>query len=219
MRPGLPRTADFTYDRDDREGQVQGDALMPVQMLRQILIALSFALSACDVSAAAQTSNDERNPTTVATSHSGRSRPHDLLNRMTGHWVLTGVIAGRNTVHDIEASWVLQGNYVRISETSRERDTNGRPAYEAIVYVGWTGERYVCFWFDNTEVASVPITCSARDAPDLIALEFRDQSGTLTFTNTFAYSPADDSWEWRMANIRDGRPVLFGTVTLRRADD
>lgn len=187
-------------------------------MLRQILIALSFAVSAFDVSAAAQTSNGELNPTT-ATLRGERSRAHELLNRLTGHWVLSGVIAGRNTVHDIDASWVLQGNYVRISETSRERGTSGRPGYEAIVYVGWTGERYVCFWFDNTEVASVPITCSARDAPDLIALEFRDQGGALTFTNSFAYRPADDSWEWRMANIRDGHPVPFGTVTLRRAAD
>ncbi len=186
-------------------------------MFRQILIALCLAVSAVDMSAAAQTATGERNPTTTAPP-SGPSLAHELLDRMIGRWVLSGVIAGQNTVHDVDASWVLQGNYVRITETSRERDTSGRPAYEAIVYVGWTGERYVCFWFDNTEVASVPITCSARAAPDLIALEFRDQSGTLTFTNMFAYRRADDSWEWRMANLREGHPIPFGTVTLQRAE-
>lgn len=140
----------------------------------------------------------------------------DLLDRLVGHWVLTGTIAGQNTVHDVEASRVLQGNYVRISETSRERDAHGRPQYEANIYVGWLRDHYICVWLDNTEVASGEITCAAAPAPDAIPFEFRDRAGALNFVNRFVYHRADDSWEWQMDNIRGGQPVPFARVRLRR---
>jgi hypothetical protein len=119
-------------------------------------------------------------------------------------------------VHDVEAAWVLQGNYVRITEVSRERDDNGRPAYEAIVFVGWLDDHYVCTWLDNTEVASGEVACAAAPTADAIPFEFRDAQGALIFTNTFAYNRAEDTWEWRLDNIRDGAADPFARVTLRR---
>jgi hypothetical protein len=141
-----------------------------------------------------------------------------MLGRLVGRWVLTGTIAGRSTVHDVEADWVLQRNYVRLSEISRERRDNGQPIYEATIFVGWAeGPRhYVCFWLDNTEVASGDVTCSAANAQDAIALEFRDAQGALIFTNTFLYHPDGDTWEWRMDNIRENVAAPFGRVSLRR---
>jgi hypothetical protein len=111
---------------------------------------------------------------------------------------------------------VLQGNYVRISEVSRQRGDDGQPIYEATVFVGWLRDHYVCIWLDNTEVASGEVTCSAADAQDSIPFEFRDAQGSLVFTNTFAYHRADDTWEWRMDNIRNGAATPFARVTLRR---
>ena len=140
----------------------------------------------------------------------------ELLSKMTGHWVLSGVIAGRNTVHDVDAVGVLQGNYVRLTETSREKDEAGRPRYEAIIFIGWARDHYICFWLDNTEVASGEIACSAAPAGNSIPLEFRDTKGVLSFTNTFAYDRAADTWQWRMANVQDGKATPFGDVTLRR---
>jgi hypothetical protein len=152
----------------------------------------------------------------VKTEAAAGARPKDMLSKLVGRWVLTGVIAGERTVHDVEATWALQQTYVRLEEVSREKGANGAPAYEATIFIGWAKDHYFCIWLDNTEVASGDVTCSAADTPDAIPLEFRDGKGALIFDNTFTYRSADDSWEWRMVNVRDGAKETFGIVTLRR---
>jgi hypothetical protein len=59
------------------------------------------------------------------------SSPKDLLDKMTGHWVMTGVIANKQTTHDVDVDWVLNREYIRIHEVQREKDTNGGIGYEA----------------------------------------------------------------------------------------
>ncbi|MBL8550816.1 MAG: hypothetical protein JNJ73_12600 [Hyphomonadaceae bacterium] len=182
-------------------------------MLRQTLATLALVfLSACTQTLA--TAPAQESPSSAAPAPSAPAP--DLLGKMTGRWTLTGQIAGQNTVHDVEADWVLQESYVRITEVSRERDASGKPAYEAIVLIGWLKDHYVCFWFDNTEVASGDVTCRAPLTGDSIALEFRDGQGALIFTNTFAYRRAEDAWTWRMVGSENGQDALFGDVTLRR---
>jgi hypothetical protein len=80
----------------------------------------------------------------------------------------------------------------------------------------WLRDRYVCFWFDNTEVASGDVTCEAAWSAESIPFQFRDGQRALIFTNTFAYDRAHDTWEWRMDNIRSGAAAPFGRVVLRR---
>ncbi len=157
-------------------------------------------------------------PPTMHTADEQAGRAEELMDKLVGHWVLTGVIAGRETVHDVEAAWVLQRKYVRVTETSRERRGDGRPMYEATIYVGWleAAHHYVCVWLDNTEVASGDVTCQAAETPNAMPFEFRDAHGAITFTNSFVYERANDTWEWRMANIHDGASDPFGHVTLRR---
>ena len=60
-----------------------------------------------------------------------------LLDHLVGRWVLSGTIAGKSTTHDVSAERVLQDGYVRIHEVSREVNSNGAPAYEAIVFISF----------------------------------------------------------------------------------
>jgi len=54
---------------------------------------------------------------------------HDqLLDHLTGTWVLQGTIMGKETTHDVAAEWVLGHQYVRIHEVSREKNSQGLPA-------------------------------------------------------------------------------------------
>jgi len=186
-------------------------------MLRRMLISLGTALlAAC---AHADTGGSLRPLETVeGVPTQAASQPQEMLSRLVGRWVLTGVIAGQSTVHDVEASWVLQRNYVRLTEISRGRSRNGQPTYEATVFIGWVegAHRYVCIWLDNTEVASGDVTCSAAAARDAIPFEFRDAQGALIIANTFLYHAENDTWEWRMDNIRGSTVEPFGRVTLQR---
>lgn len=144
-------------------------------------------------------------------------QPRRLLERLAGPWVLEGQIAGAQTTHDVRGAMVLNGNYLRLEETSRETTADGAPAYQATVLIGWSEARsqYVCFWFDNTEVADVRTTCTARNVGDTIPLEFRNAKGDLIF-ETLMSAQADGSWRWRMSNVANGGRSLFADVRLRR---
>jgi hypothetical protein len=142
---------------------------------------------------------------------------HDqLLDHMTGNWVLQGMIAGKGTTHDVAAEWVLGHQFVRIHEVSRDKDARGFPAYEAMVVVGWdqpTGE-YVCAWLD-TYGGMTPATFGRgkRDG-DGIHFLFKDKDSV--FHTRFIYHPDAQNWEWRMdSEVKDGMKP-FARVKLTR---
>jgi hypothetical protein len=77
---------------------------------------------------------------------------HDvLLDDLQGSWVITGTIAGAKTTHDLTADWVINHQYLRLHEVSREREKDGRPSYEATVHIGWNQKTgtYGCVWLDD----------------------------------------------------------------------
>ena len=182
-------------------------------MLRRMLMILAMcALAACATDVRDSTESESRS------AHAGDSRTPELLDQLVGHWVLTGAVAGQNVVHDVDAAWALQGNYVRIGEVAREKGANGQPEYEATIFVGWheDSNRYVCIWLDNTEVASGGISCTASPAQDSIPFEFRDEHGTLVIATTFTYHRSDDTWDWQINNVDNGNAAPFATLSLHR---
>lgn len=146
-----------------------------------------------------------------------------LLAHMTGHWVLSGTIEGQNTVHDIEADWVLNG-YVRLHEVSREKTPQGSPAYEAIVFIARQpspkaatnsqGGQYVCFWLDNSVISGPNSPGTAIAAGNSLPFSFAGGS----FLNTMTYQPATDSWQWQMDGAdKAGTKSPFAALSLIRA--
>lgn len=158
---------------------------------------------------------------TLALTQAGAAKPdpqHELLDRLTGKWVLRGVIAKEQTTHDIDARWVLEKGYVQIHEVSREKDANGRPRYEALVYVVWdpkVGE-YACLWLDTTGVSTFAPEGIGHAKPggDKIAFVFKEAAGGVH--NTFAYDRAKDAWSWTIDNDVNGKLTPFARVTLTR---
>jgi hypothetical protein len=157
----------------------------------------------------------------IALSPAARSQGihDDLLDHMTGEWILHGTIAGQQTTHDITASWVLQHQYIRIDEVSREKDSLGHPAYEATVYVGRDvpGNRYACLWLDNTGSGGLaPQSIAyAPTSGDTIAYLFKGSDG-VPFHTTFLYNRPNDSWEWKMDTEDKGALQVFARVMLVR---
>ncbi|MGB8603430.1 MAG: hypothetical protein WCD42_14645 [Rhizomicrobium sp.] len=150
-----------------------------------------------------------------------------LLAHMTGHWVLSGTIEGQNTVHDVEADWVLNG-YIRLHEVSREKTPQGSPAYEAIVFIARQPSpeagpkaatnnqsgQYVCFWLDNTVISGPNSPGTATASGNSLPFTFAGGS----FLNTMTYLPATDSWHWQMDGVdKAGTKSPFAALTLTRA--
>jgi hypothetical protein len=142
-----------------------------------------------------------------------------LLERLAGAWVLRGTIGGQATTHDVTADWVLGHEYLRLREVSREKDAAGRPAYEAIVFIGQDpgSDGYACLWLDSTGgggLAGQSIG-HAKRAADAIAFVFKGSDGSL-FHTTFACDKAADAWQWLMDGEEGGKLVPFARLRLTK---
>ncbi|HLK31482.1 MAG TPA: hypothetical protein VKT29_00250 [Terriglobales bacterium] len=83
-----------------------------------------------------------------------------LLDHLAGNWVLRGTIAKRQTVHDVQAEWVLGHRYLRIHEVSREKNSKGQAQYEAMIFIARNETpkpHYACVWLDvyGADVAGI----------------------------------------------------------------
>jgi len=146
--------------------------------------------------------------------------PADLLNRLEGSWVLRGKIAGRPTVHDVQAHWILHHEYLQVNEVSRDKDSQGSPAYEAEILVSWEPKtnQYACLWLDSTAGGALTsqVTCRATPAVNAIPFVFTISPADSIHT-TFTYNEAADTWQWRIDNVTNGKLSRFADVELSRA--
>jgi hypothetical protein len=142
---------------------------------------------------------------------------HDeLLDRFQGSWVLQGTIAGKETTHDLTNDWVLNHQYLRIHEVSREKNAQGNPAYQAMVFVGWDqpNSRYFAIWLDIWGGFGKATVGYAPRSGDEIRFLFDDDK--TVFHTTFLYDRKADRWEWQMDNEDNGKLTPFARVKLTR---
>jgi hypothetical protein len=142
-----------------------------------------------------------------------------LLDRLTGSWTLQGTIAGRQTTHDIESEWVLGHEYLQLHETSREKNAQGQPSYEAIVLIEWNeaSNEYRCLWLDSTGGGGLMVpTAQGKRGNDQIAFLFKDKDEDSGVHTTFVYDKSADTWSWLMDNENRGKLTPFARVKLTR---
>lgn len=145
---------------------------------------------------------------------------HPLLDHLVGHWVLRGTVAGQSqpVTHDVDADWVIDRYYVRIHEISRERNKDGKPEYEAMVFVAWNKDgHYSCVWLDVFGGLSTLSIGVAAPKENELRFLFIEATGKPDLTNTFRYDPKDDSWVMLIDNIVNGVPKEFARLRLTRS--
>jgi len=157
--------------------------------------------------------------TPLITSAQQTTAQDSLLDRMIGEWVLQGTIAETEITHDVVIDWVLGHQYVRIKETSREKDLNGKSRYEATVFICWEQRlnQYSCLWLDNTGNGglSAQAIAHAKADGDKIGLLSKGIDSSL-FHTTFAYNRDTDTWRWIMDGEENGNLQPFARVVLTR---
>ena len=143
----------------------------------------------------------------------------ELLDHMAGNWVMRGTIGGTQVTHDLVAEWVLGHQYLRFHEVAREVDSEGAPAYEAIVFIGWNQNlsRYTCLWLDVTgSGARFPdATGYAEPAGDKLAFVF-DTGDESVINTTFTYDREADEWHWLIEIDQSAKRSTFARVSLTR---
>jgi hypothetical protein len=158
-------------------------------------------------------------PAALAQTQATRA-PEALLDKMTGHWVMTGTIGKKPTTHDVDVDWVLKREYIRIHEVSRDKDANGDAGYEAWIYLVWNAKarEYAVMWLDNTAATNFAPEGVGHAKPDddRIPIVWKDADGGGIHT-TFAYDRANDTWSWTIDNLdKSGTSSSFAKVTLTR---
>ena len=146
--------------------------------------------------------------------------PEALLDKMTGHWVLTGTISRKPTTHDVDVEWILKREYIRLHEVSRSKDAAGEPEYEAWIYIVWDPKKreYAVLWLDNTAAFTFDAAGIGHAKPDgdRIPMLFKDPDGGGIRT-TFGYDRSNDTWSWTIDNVdKTGTLSPFAKVTLTR---
>lgn len=141
-----------------------------------------------------------------------------LLNKLTGTWVMRGTIAKKETTHDFVAKWVLEKEYVQIHETSREKDAQGKPLYEAIIYLSWDTNKnqFACMWLDTTAVSSftpVGIGHLGKDGKHIV---FHFDQGNEGIETTFAYDEKGKSWTLNIDNVEPNKKSVFARLSLTK---
>ena len=142
-----------------------------------------------------------------------------LLERMVGKWVLNGTIEGKETTHDVVTEWVLDHQYLQIKEVSREISGNGKPVYDAIVFISRNQKlnQYSCLWLDNTGNGGLSGQAIGHAKANGEKLEFVFKySETSIFHTTFVYNFQEDSWQWFMDDEENGKLQPFARLKLTR---
>jgi hypothetical protein len=142
-----------------------------------------------------------------------------LLDHMTGKWILKGTIAGTETTHDISSEWVLGHQYIQIKEVSREKDSSGKPVYDAIVFItrDQNSNEYTCLWLDNTGNGGLNGKAIGHAKSNINKIEFIFKgSDNSNFHTTFEYSRDTDTWRWFMDSEDNGKLQSFARLTLKR---
>ncbi len=156
----------------------------------------------------------------VSKKQSEKATPEFLMEKMTGKWMLRGTINKEKVTHDVFVDRILNRQYVRIHEVSREKDASGKPAYEAWLHIAWdkaNGE-FVVMWLDNTGITNFSPDGVGHGKPEGDRIPFiwklADGSG---IHNTFAYERTSNTWSWNIDNLdKSGKASPFGRVTLKR---
>jgi hypothetical protein len=142
-----------------------------------------------------------------------------LMDKMTGQWVMTGTVSNKATTDDVDVDWVLNRQYIRIHEVSRDNGGGGI-GYEAWVYLVWDAKKgeYAVLWLDNTAATNFAPEGIGHAKPDgdRIPIVIKDADGAAIHT-TFAFDLVTDSWTWAIDNVdKAGKTSPFARLMLTR---
>jgi hypothetical protein len=141
----------------------------------------------------------------------------ECISNLAGSWKISGTIQRQVANHSVDAQWVLNHQFLQIHEKSLDAPTEGRPAYEAIVMIGYdnASERYVAHWNDIYGGRFSETLGYGTKSGNQIEFVFEYPDGP--FHTTFRWLPDKKQWRWLMrTKDNSGKWIDFADVTLVR---
>jgi hypothetical protein len=126
----------------------------------------------------------------------GQARPlsDPLLDKLSGHWLVTRSTGTRTVKNTVQATWTLNHQFLLLHYS----DVATPSQYEAMVFIGYdnTSERYVVHWIDVFGGRFSETLGYGTRAGNAIRIVFEYPDGP--FHNTFTFDPGAQSWTSRM---------------------
>lgn len=133
----------------------------------------------------------------------------DLLDRFVGHWDLTGTLNGNPTKQSMDSEWVLNHQFLCISQ---KESANGRRPFEALFYIGYDNaqSQYVVHLLTVFGGSNSPDGTGTKKGNEL-RFSFKRPTGEIAYR--FIAGP--DPRTWRILATNAGKPFLDLTATRR----
>ena len=124
-----------------------------------------------------------------------RSTLDDLLNKLAGHWSLTGKMGDTSLYQKVVARWILRETFIEMSCTPVRIGEGGNPDYEALYLIGYDkkAQEYILHLFDTFGVTSKPIPGIGQRTDNTIRFKFDYEVGP--WFNAFTWNPEKKSWK------------------------
>jgi hypothetical protein len=128
----------------------------------------------------------------------------DLLNNLVGKWDLNGIVYGRADTEMLEAEWVLNHQYLRIHEKSKEDIPEINGPFETEFFIGFNrnSERYIVHEMNVCGNTVCEGFYYASRTGNEIKLEKKTDS-LISSIQRFTWEPASGSWHIEIRLVRD----------------
>jgi hypothetical protein len=139
----------------------------------------------------------------------------DLVDRLAGSWKIHGRVMGNNAHHDVQADWIFNHQFLRMTEKTSANAPSGERPYDAIWYLGYDAisERYVLHLMDTFGGRFSETLGYGTRAGNEIRFVFEYPDGP--FHNTYRWNAQENTWQWLMEQKdKDGRWTPFADLKL-----
>ncbi len=157
--------------------------------------------------------------TAVANAQKPPAWNDDFVDHFAGTWTAEGTVMGRAAHHTVIAEWVLNRQFLRISEKTSAGAPATESPYEATWYLGYdfVSERYVMHLIDVFGGRfSETLGYGTRDGNDL---RFVFEYGDGPFRNRWRWVPESRTWEWHLEQKNEkGEWKTFADFRLKRTE-
>lgn len=133
----------------------------------------------------------------------------DLLDHMVGKWDVSATVHGQKFTLEREAEWVMNHQYLRIYEKSREVVPWLRVPFERTIFVGYNhhSKRYVVYEL-TSHGADVPHQPEGLYYADRTGNELKmvvTKGSEVVAIMRFTWEPASESWYFQGRRLIDGK--------------
>lgn len=115
---------------------------------------------------------------------------NNLLDRLTGAWIMKGVVGTDSVTYEAVGSWVLNHQFFNLKMT----EISNPPKYEAIIYIGFNNQKkkLIIHWLDHFGGDFSETAGYGNQLENTISLYFDYPDGM--FRDFLKYDQITDQW-------------------------